>query len=90
MPDLALTPNVAPRPDRNSEQAIASIAVLLKQMESGLARISTVAETCNDRETRRTLRAQSLALSDLIAQARQKAAMIIQPGRGRPVADAGR
>lgn len=77
MPNFALKPTVARQHDRHSEQAMAAISDLLQQLESGLMQISTFVEKRTDQETRHALRAQSAAVSDLIAQAREKAARII-------------
>lgn len=56
---------------------MAAISDLLQQLESGLMQISAFVEKCTDRETRHALRTQSAAVSDLIAQVREKAARII-------------
>ena len=76
MSNIILMPNVASQIHRPDQTVMTTLSDLLLVLEMRLAQISVFVERCADGERRRALRAQSRAVSHLIAQAREKAAGI--------------
>lgn len=74
--NIILMPDVASQLHRHDRVMVTTISDLLLVLEVRLAQISVFVERCADGERKRALRAQSTAVSRLIAQAREKAARL--------------
>ncbi len=79
MSNIILMPNVASQLRRPDQTIMTTLSDLLLVLEMRLAQISVFVERCSDGERKRAMRAQSQAVSHLIAQAREKAARVV-PG----------
>ncbi|TPQ32813.1 hypothetical protein C2U70_20840 [Bradyrhizobium guangdongense] len=77
MPNVIFMPNAVSRSHPHQELVIEIIPSILRQLEMRLVQASALVSKCADGDKKRALLAESVAISSLIVQAREKAGRLI-------------